>query len=129
METPASTSKVDCADNDIIPGPWKVLPCPQWAGKHPFHDHRYIATADAVVEFGHDKRPDQWRLSKGSLICSMRDVTPANARLVAAAPDLLEQLTQLATSYAYWLPRYGDPEAVNSQLMQNVRAAIAKAAI
>jgi hypothetical protein len=54
-------------------------------------------------------------------------VAAANAQLIAAAPELLEQLTQLADSYAYWLPRYGDPEAVNSQLMQNVRAAIAKA--
>jgi hypothetical protein len=51
----------------------------------------------------------------------------ANARLIAAAPELLEQLIQLAESYTYWLPRYGDPESVNSQLMQNVRAAIAKA--
>lgn len=51
----------------------------------------------------------------------------ANARLIAAAPELLEQLKQLAASYAHWMPRYGDPEAVNSQLMQNVRAAIAKA--
>lgn len=70
------------------PGPWKVMPCPQHHGKHPFHDHRWIATADAVVEFGHD--PRSWGVENGSLICEMRDGPPANAHLIAAAPDMAQ---------------------------------------
>lgn len=72
------------------PGPWKVLPCPVNAGRHPLHDQRWIATADAVVEFGHD--PRSWGLESGSLICEMRDGLLGNAPLIAAAPDLLAAL-------------------------------------
>lgn len=70
------------------PGPWKVLPCPVNAGRHPLHDQRWVATADAVVEFGHD--PRSWGLESGSLICEMRDGHLGNAPLIAAAPELLE---------------------------------------
>lgn len=66
---------------------WKVMPCPMHAGKHPFHDRRWIATEDAEVEFGHD--PRSWKLSSGSLICEMRDGPPENAPMVAASPALL----------------------------------------
>ena len=69
----------------FTPGPWKVMPCPVNNGLHPCHDHRWIATADA--EFGHDCRG--WSLSSGSLICEMRDGPIANARLIAACPDML----------------------------------------
>lgn len=57
-------------------GPWKVMPCPQHAGKHPFHDSRWIATHDATLEHGHD--PRSWGLESGSLICEMRDGDIAN---------------------------------------------------
>jgi hypothetical protein len=82
------------------PGPWRVMPCPQHAEKHPFHDHRWIATQDAEVEFGHD--PRSWGLSSGSLICEMRDGPPANAHLIASAPALLailEEQTRLIEEY------------------------------
>jgi hypothetical protein len=89
------------------------MPCPDNAGKHPYHDHRWIATADAKVERGHD--PRSWGLESGELICQMRDGTPANARLIAAAPELLALVRA-------WL--LTDPHGTHSAAC---RAAIAKA--
>lgn len=51
----------------------------------------------------------------------------ANARLIASAPDLLEQLTQTVRALEFWFPHWGDPDGVNSQMMSNAREAIAKA--
>ena len=72
------------------PGPWKVIPCPMHAGKHPLHDQRWIATADTEIGFGHD--PRSWALESGSLICEMRDGPLGNAPLIAAAPEMLSAL-------------------------------------
>ncbi len=72
---------------------WKVIPCPEHGGKHTFHDHRYIVTADAEVEVDRD---GTWRLTKGEIICVMRDGPPENAHLAAAAPRLLAALEDAA---------------------------------
>ena len=69
------------------------MPCPKHAGKHAFHDTRWIATHDAEVSYGHD--PRDWGLENGSLICEMRDGPSANAHLIAAAPDLLAALERI----------------------------------
>lgn len=90
------------------PGPWKVLPCPVNAGRHPLHDQRWVATADAKVEFGHDQR--SWGLESGSLICEMRDGLLGNAPLIAAAPDLLAALELDAVFHSRPFCRQSMPE-------------------
>jgi len=109
------------------PGPWKVLPCPQHAGKHPCHDSRYIATDDAEVGWSYDSRPDQWGLNKGSLICTMRDGrTEANAQLIAAAPALLEALKALhIVGLGSMADTEGDDAAISA--MEQARQAITQA--
>lgn len=46
-----------------MPGPFYVLPDPEWAGKHPYHDCRHITTFPKWDEVD----------SGGSILCSMRD--------------------------------------------------------
>lgn len=107
------------------PGPWRVMPCPVNAGRHPLHDQRWIATADAVVEFGHD--PRSWWLESGFLICEMRDGHLGNAPLIAAAPDLLAALENARNVLAALAT--GDLEGIDrdSAALAQARAAIAKA--
>ena len=42
--------------------------------------------------------PNDWFLTKGSLICMMRDGPTANARLIAAAPTMLATLQTVLES-------------------------------
>lgn len=100
------------------PGPWKVMPCPVHAGKHPLHNHRWIATQDAEVEFG--ANPNEWWLCSGMLLCQMTDVPISNARLIAAAPELLEALAALIDTTNAHCP-------VDHPGFATARAAIAKA--
>ena|SRR3990172_5030365 len=53
----------------------------------------------------------------------------ADVHLIAAAPDLLAALEQTVTALEHWFPRYGDPQATNSPMMKQARAAIAKATV
>jgi hypothetical protein len=81
------------ATNATEPIRWIVMPDPVNKWLHPFHDRRWIATADAEVEFGHDKR--SWALTSGHLICQMRDGPEEDALMVAAAPRLRDMLKRL----------------------------------
>jgi hypothetical protein len=81
------------------PGPWHVVSDPQWEGKHPNHSHRFICNVPAFAQVypptvGED---DGWQVfhdEVGITICHMTDTVEieANARLIAAAPDLLAAL-------------------------------------
>jgi hypothetical protein len=75
------------------------------------------------------KHDEMWGLIKygRTEICALHSGNAANARLIAAAPELLEALNQTVSSLEYWFKRNGDPEGANSLMMQNARAAIAKA--
>jgi hypothetical protein len=51
----------------------------------------------------------------------------ANARLITAAPDLMAALIQTVDALEFWFPRWGDPGGTASEMMNQARAAIAKA--
>ncbi len=111
------------------PGPWKVMADPKNEGKHPFHDSRFIATANAFVE--HSRYTDEWTLERGSLICEMRDGPTANARLISAAPELLAALQATVAQFDFTVAAMAKGQTVSISSLQNcsaaARAAIAKA--
>lgn len=100
------------------PGPWKIVADPKCAGMHPYHDNRYIMTGGSELEFGYDDRGD-FAVVNGSWICTMRDTEPANARLIASAPDMLSVLKDVAD---FWSGGDCPPE-----LWDRINAAINKA--
>ena len=99
------------------------MPCPKHAGKHAFHDTRWIATSDAQVEVNPNDL-SAWNLESGSLICEMRDGPSANAHLIAAAPDLLCMLERVLDGILR-LPEI--PRTLCSLDIEQARKAIAKA--
>lgn len=86
MNSNSQPSSVKTTEGRPTPGPWHVQPDPQWAGKHPYHDHRFITCGNP------DMTDDNWLHDPESyIIAAMRDCQnqEANARLIAAAPALL----------------------------------------
>lgn len=108
------------------PGPWKVMPCPVHAGKHMVHDHRWIATANAEVEMS-PYVPNDWTINDGILICEMRDTAsqPHDARLIAAAPDLLTACKDLVAQLDKIDP--AAPMTISDAIANGILFAIARA--
>lgn len=88
------------------PGPWHIVADPQWDGKHPVHSSRFICNVPEFAEVypptpGED---DGWQVfhdEGGQTICRMTDTVEiaANARLIAAAPELLAALEGLVSDW------------------------------
>ncbi len=53
-----------------------------------------------------------------------RNQDDANARLIAAAPELLDALRAALDSLEYWFKRNGDTEGCNSEQMKTARELI-----
>jgi len=102
----------------------KVIADPILKGQHPYHDHRYIVTADMEPEVFKDDGALDWTATDGSIIATMRDCEhqAEYARLFAAAPEMLAALHTALPELEY---AHLDPEA--HVAAQKIRAAIEKA--
>jgi len=85
------------------PGPWFVVPDPQWEGKHPNHASRCICNVPQFAEVHPPTEGEngEWHVfhdQHGKTVCLMTDTLEitANATLIASAPDLLSALERLA---------------------------------
>ena len=88
------------------PGPWKIIPA--------FGGSRY----PSIVNPAGDAELGDWMVAE-------RVRWPADANLIAAAPELLAALTAIVNSTDYGCDEDGKDS--DRPLMQNARAAIAKA--
>jgi hypothetical protein len=77
-----------------------VMACPDYAGKHPFHDRRWIVTEGTEVERGHDPRPGQWFTRNGSLVAEMRDSCTDYAASIVRAYNSHAALVAVAQAAA-----------------------------
>jgi hypothetical protein len=87
------------------PGPWFVVPDPQWAGKHPNHASRCICNVPQFAEVHPPTEGEngEWHVfhdQHGKTVCLMTDTLEitANAHLIASAPELLAALENLRNS-------------------------------
>lgn len=103
---------------------------PEWVGKHPYHDHRYVTTNHRLVveeQFSELSRPrvqfDHDAPREAAIICQMTDhpQQAAFAKLFAAAPELLEALKAINQ---WW---ESDNFSRRQDLWDQMRAAITKA--
>lgn len=103
--------------NAHTPGPWHILPQAMDADTerhasacNPYAFRRHIATHADLDDEG------------CRIVCDMRDGPEGDARLIAAAPDLLAALERLEAGIRLWMSR-----GVSNEDMAAARAAIAKA--
>lgn len=69
-----------------------VMACPQHAGRHPFHDQRYLVTEGTTIEHGHDPRPGEWATKSGSLVATMRDCAVGTTAEIAHRCNAYESM-------------------------------------
>ena len=119
--------------NPHTPGPWFVVPDPQWEGKHPNHASRYVCNVPQFAEVHPPAEGENsdWNIfhdQHGKTVCLMTDTLEitANARLIASAPDLLASLIELESMVAEMLPKHG-PCGWGELALNQAREAIAKA--
>lgn len=93
-------------DTTHTPGPWKIVTATVGVNETIFHD------------------PPQVVCERGSFIA---DTDRRNARLIAAAPDLLEALEIIVDVLEHPLPPHHVGYVAKSALIRRARAAIAKA--
>jgi hypothetical protein len=120
------------------PGPWFVVPDPQWEGKHPNHASRCICNVPQFAEVHPPTEGEngEWHVfhdQHGKTVCLMTDTLEikANAHLIASAPELLAALENLRNSIRH-TPTCRAPQAFPcscdaDQLWQMSGAIIAKA--
>ena len=89
------------------PGPWKVVGHPILKNRNIRHAYRYVMTKNSEIELsssadaweGRNKSDWDipWWLTRGSIICEMRDTEKQvqDAALIAAAPEMYEALKAL----------------------------------
>ena len=103
------------------PGPWKVEADPENAGKHYYHDHRFVTRGKGTLDS--DKSHYENDCSK---VCMLFDTENQleDARLIAAAPDLLAELQNIANANTR---EWDDPDDFKGWAQSRARFAIAKA--
>lgn len=117
-----NTPAISAAPAGPTPGAWIVARDEQFRpGLHPYHEARFVQTAD----FDEDNKT-------GEVICTLRDGPhqASNARLLAAAPALLEALQVLLRETWQADKIYGDDHGesmCNNSTWEAARAAIAQA--
>ena len=101
------------------PGPWTYIEGDRIAA--PCHEHPNCEKTIAWAGRGHYGQ-------QGVLQCSVGNNEDANARLIAAAPDLLAVLKAFIEDERFQIAIGGNPNAVRA-LMAAATAAIAKAEV
>jgi hypothetical protein len=85
----------------------KVVADPVWAGMHPYHESRFIATADAKLYVHEDEDGEKtWACEQGHVIAAMKDTEDMAilAKAMAAAPDLIRSNERLVKVIEMLLP-------------------------
>lgn len=95
-------------ETKFTPGPWKV---------HPVDDCTVVASDGSEVAAidGDYNQPDTWPIME------------ANARLIAAAPDLYEALVDIEQMIHNCADAPRNPDSLPMMVLHHARAAIAKA--
>lgn len=101
------------------PGPWHIKPVKAATVEG---DLNIIQTGSATGKGYHIGYATTWTDSEET-----KNEAMANARLIAAAPELLEALLQLVGSYDDFRTRKSKPESPQANEIIKARSAIAKA--